>query len=1110
MVRRTRLAALCFLPASIAIFLAAGAAHAETIKTGGTVINETWTPDGSPYIVQGDLTVPSGASLTIEAGTIVQFASTDAQGSGQDPARTELIINGSLTVHGSAAQPVQFVGASPASGSWYGLVVGPTASAVTIANLQITNPRVGIHHLATAATVDTSAVSITTPSQLGMKISAGSPTYGGVTVVGTGGHTTIGFVLDGSASPTLTGCLARNLASGILFTPTTSNASATVVNCTLNASTELGIANEASSPGTMTVKNTIVTNATEGIVQLSDSGSVSTVVSNSDVWNNATNFRGPVTQGPVTFASNPLYVSSANLRLTANSPGRFSGQGGSDLGALPFLGDDTPLLEGVLWTPMTFTAAHGPYAVAGDLTVGPGVTVTIEPGATLTFAATDGMLAGDTARGELGVRGTLVAGGDLGGVVTLQGSSATPGSWGGVVIERSATAVTMSHVVIASPNIGIRHLATAAAVDTSAVSIATPNQFGMEISAGSPTYEGVAVAGTGANSTTGFLIDGSASPTLTSCQARNMGSDGIRFNPATSNQSAKIVNCTLNANGENGIVNVALLPGTVTVTNTIVTNTPTGILQSLRSGSVSTVVSFSDMWNNATPFFGPVTQGDGNLSLDPHYVSSTDLSLQRGSVCIDTGSSVGAPPRDVDGVTRPLDGDGSNGAELDLGAHEFVLVAGCGNGKLEPGEACDSGARNGSYNHCNATCTGLGEHCGDGVKNGPEDCDDGNTSNNDACLNTCVAARCGDGIVEVGVEDCDDGNTTDTDACTASCHIARCGDGIVQTGVEQCDDGNQDNTDACLDTCVPARCGDGFVQAGVEQCDDGNTSNTDACLNTCVAASCGDGFVQAGVEDCDDGNHDDTDGCVGACKLARCGDGFVETGVEACDDGNDDNTDACLDTCVAATCGDGVTQIGFEECDDGNQVDTDACRNSCLRARCGDGVIQTGIEECDDGNQIDTDACTASCRVARCGDGITEAGAEECDDGNQVDSDGCRNTCVLARCGDGIVQTGVEDCDDGNRDNTDACTNACTVARCGDGIVQTGVEECDDGNTASGDGCTSDCRIESIDRDPGDPGDPGHGGGCCSGSAGGQTAALCGLAVVLSVLRRRRRARAQA
>lgn len=157
-----------------------------------------------------------------------------------------------------------------------------------------------------------------------------------------------------------------------------------------------------------------------------------------------------------------------------------------------------------------------------------------------------------------------------------------------------------------------------------------------------------------------------------------------------------------------------------------------------------------------------------------------------------------------------------------------------------------------------------------------------------------------------------------------------CGDG-VKSALEECDDGNKSNADACLNSCVTAKCGDGFVRFGVEACDDGNNSNTDTCLSSCVAAKCGDGFIRSGVETCDDGNLDNTDACPGTCAAARCGDGYVRSGVEVCDDGNNSNTDACLNTCVSAVCGDGFVRSGTEQCDDGNAVDQDGCSPSCLR-----------------------------------------------------------------------------------------------------------------------------------------------------------------------------------
>jgi cysteine-rich repeat protein len=48
--------------------------------------------------------------------------------------------------------------------------------------------------------------------------------------------------------------------------------------------------------------------------------------------------------------------------------------------------------------------------------------------------------------------------------------------------------------------------------------------------------------------------------------------------------------------------------------------------------------------------------------------------------------------------------------------------------------------------------------------------------------------------------------------------FADCGNGQLDGG-EQCDDGNTDDHDACLSTCVPARCGDLIVDRTTEQCD---------------------------------------------------------------------------------------------------------------------------------------------------------------------------------------------------------------------------------------------------------------------------------------------------
>ena len=108
----------------------------------------------------------------------------------------------------------------------------------------------------------------------------------------------------------------------------------------------------------------------------------------------------------------------------------------------------------------------------------------------------------------------------------------------------------------------------------------------------------------------------------------------------------------------------------------------------------------------------------------------------------------------------------------------------CGDGILDPGEACDDGNAT-SGDGCDANCTVTA--CGNGIVTTGEACDDGNTTSGDGCRANCTQEICGDGIVDAG-EDCDDGNTADGDCCSSSCGF--------ETGA--CDDHNGCTTgDAC-------------------------------------------------------------------------------------------------------------------------------------------------------------------------------------------------------------------------------------------------------------------------------------------------------------------------
>src|SRR5688572_17858947 len=98
----------------------------------------------------------------------------------------------------------------------------------------------------------------------------------------------------------------------------------------------------------------------------------------------------------------------------------------------------------------------------------------------------------------------------------------------------------------------------------------------------------------------------------------------------------------------------------------------------------------------------------------------------------------------------------------------LMFVTGCFSPALEAtacggGGACPPGF----------TCTPLGlcAVCGDGAATNGEECDDGNTAEDDDCTSACRQNMCGDQFVNrtgTMVEGCDEGGV-DTPTCDADC-----------------------------------------------------------------------------------------------------------------------------------------------------------------------------------------------------------------------------------------------------------------------------------------------------------------------------------------------------
>ena len=269
---------------------------------------------------------------------------------------------------------------------------------------------------------------------------------------------------------------------------------------------------------------------------------------------------------------------------------------------------------------------------------------------------------------------------------------------------------------------------------------------------------------------------------------------------------------------------------------------------------------------------------------------------------------------------------------------------------------------------CDADCTAPA--CGDGFLNPVlgEVCDDGNTSNGDGCSSDCRRfERCGDGNRQ-GAEECDSGGIN-TNTCDANCTFPACGDNFTNPAfnppgpinAEQCDvdtnnDGVAEDVATCDSDCSLPACRDGHVNPSFDP----------------------DGAGPATGEQCDDNNAVNTDDCVNTCQFNVCGDGFRDQQgpvTEACDTAG--NSQTCDADCTAPSCGDGFTNPNFdpdgagprppEQCD--TSGDTAACDSDCTTPSCGDGHVNPNFdpdgagpaarEECDPPNGI---TCTATCQ----------------------------------------------------------------------------------------------------------------------------------------------------
>ena len=357
--------------------------------------------------------------------------------------------------------------------------------------------------------------------------------------------------------------------------------------------------------------------------------------------------------------------------------------------------------------------------------------------------------------------------------------------------------------------------------------------------------------------------------------------------------------------------------------------------------------------------------------------------------------------------------EGTLGCTLcQLDTSSCITVPACGDGKLDPGEQCDS---LGPVFTAIDECTDFSIYTGGTLK-----CSANCTLDTTKCD---APAYCGDSKIDPQ-ETCDKDIDTPVFGSIALC-----------TDFDEFERGDLSCSPACaLDTsdCIPAPlCGNGLIDPG-EACDGDNLGGL---TGTCSEYN--PGYFQQGTFGCDDCEID-TSACLGVAGV--CGDGIVNPG-EDCDGSSFGIIDRCDDYPEFVG--------GALSCDADCKLDTTACTPGPL---CGNGLIDPG-EECDGDNLGPLSDCVSL------SPSFFGGGTLSCNDACKLDTSLCD---AKPGCGNGVINPG-EDCDGDDFGNlpslncadisteyaggTVVCSNACTIdyAQC----ISNGTADC----TINHDGC---------------------------------------------------------
>ncbi|MCB9788533.1 MAG: PKD domain-containing protein [Deltaproteobacteria bacterium] len=465
--------------------------------------------EAGTHVVDGDIVVPSRripgsgpdaedpsddvpVTLTFAAGATLEMALGDLMAGGGGLGRVEIVVHGALALEGTAWSPVTLTAkaglSNPQKGHWAGVIIASDAAPNPLHDLDVAFADTGVRVEGTAPLIERLRVHDCVGA--GLHVLGSAPTLRDLS----SHHNGAGLRLEGSSADLESVVTHHNTDAGLVIVHEVPGARDFDARRLLSYANGLdGVRVQGPGSGDLTLdltRATLADNGANGLsctagkgtgslaVDVVDSAltgnpvaslavspaaagvaAVEVSVRHSDLWGGAGDTPpSAAAAADGVLAWNPLYAGpqAGNYAPTSRSPLRCAGIQGADIGYADFAGAATGALVGVLNADLTLTAAGSPYEVPGDLIVAGNcqaapVTLTIEPGAVLRFAANADLMGGgdSSSLSELRVVDRLVVDA-VAAPAQLVGSGAatgTGGDWGGVYLDAEAEAELRGFVI---------------------------------------------------------------------------------------------------------------------------------------------------------------------------------------------------------------------------------------------------------------------------------------------------------------------------------------------------------------------------------------------------------------------------------------------------------------------------------------------------------------------------------------------------------------------------------------------------------------------------------------------------------------------------------------